>query len=259
MSYEITNNSTVHGLGVPHGLGTPHRYPTAQGENLTDIMSGLARQLYPTGRAWWMQNNGVFDNLHKAINRSFIRVLNDSDLTIDSCFPDNENFDVNDATLWEYRLGLITNTSLSLELRKDAILRKMAYPKGIEARQNKLFIESQLRLAGFDVYVHENLPPYQTPDEIVALSLELTQHGGNTQHGIGTQHGYVSFDVIANEAIVKETFSVGSENLWSTFFIGGENLGDMAIVPSNRLIEFKELVLKLKPAHTVCFTFINFV
>ena len=114
MSYEITNNSTVHGLGTPHGLGVPHRYPTAQGENLTDIMSGLARQLYPTGRAWWMRHNGVFDNLHKAINRSFIRVLNDSDLTIDSCFPDNENFDANDATLWEYRLGLTTNTMIGM-------------------------------------------------------------------------------------------------------------------------------------------------
>lgn len=258
MSYEITNNSTIYGLGTPHGLGVPHRYPTVQGENLTDIMAGLARQLYPTGRAWWMQNNGVFDNLHKAINRSFIRVLNDSDLTIDSCFPDNDNFDSNDATLWEYRLGLTTNTSISLGLRKDAILRKMAYPKGIEARQNKLFIENQLRLAGFDVYVHENLPPYQTPAEIVALSLELTQHGGGTQHGLGTQHGYVNFDVIANEAIVVESFSVGS-NLWSTFFICGENLGEMASVPSTRLVEFKELVLKLKPAHTVCFTFINFV
>jgi hypothetical protein len=259
MAYEVTNKSTVHGSGTPHGLGVPHRYPTAQGENLTDIMSGLARQLYPTGRAWWMRNNGVFDNLHKAINRSFIRVLNDSDLTIDSCFPDNANFDENDATLWEYRLGLTTNTSLSLELRKDAILRKMAYPKGIEARQNKLFIENQLRLAGFDVYVHENLPPYQTPDQIVALSLELTQHGGGTQHGIGTQHGYINFDVIANEAIVNESFSVGSLNLWSTFFIGGENLGDMASVPNNRLIEFKELVLKLKPAHTAAYTFINYV
>lgn len=258
MAYEVTNKSTVHGLGTPHGYNTPHKLPTAQGENLTDIMSGLARQLYPTGRAWWMQNNGVFDNLHKAINRSFIRVLNDSDLTIDSCFPDNTNFDENDASLWEYRLGLRVNPNIPLALRKEAILRKMAYPRGIEARQNKLFIESQLRLAGFDVYVHENLPPYQTPDQIVALSLELTQHGGGTQHGIATQHGYVNFDVIANEAIVSESFSVGSGNLWATFFIGGENLGDMATIPANRLIEFKELVLKLKPAHLICFTFINF-
>jgi hypothetical protein len=134
----------------------------------------------------------------------------------------------------------------------------MSYPRGIEARQNKLFIENQLRLAGFDVYVHENLPPYQTPDEIVSLSLELTQHGSGTQHGGGTQHGYINYDVIANEAIVNESFGVGS-NLWATFFIGGENLGEMATIPINRLIEFKELVLKLKPAHTVAYTFINFV
>jgi hypothetical protein len=256
--YNVTEKSTVHGVGTPHGLRVPHRMPISSEVNLTDIMANLARQLYPTGRAWWMQNNGVFDNLHKAINRSFIRVLNDCDLTIDSCFPDNENFTENDANLWEYRLGLVTNNSLSLEVRKEAILRKMSYPRGIEARQNKLFIENQLRLAGFDVYVHENLPPYQTPDEIVSLSLELTQHGSGTQHGGGTQHGYINYDVIANEAIVNESFGVGS-NLWATFFIGGENLGEMATIPINRLIEFKELVLKLKPAHTVAYTFINFV
>lgn len=256
--YNVKEKSTVHGVGTPHGLRVPHRMPISSEVNLTDIMANLARQLYPTGRAWWMQNNGVFDNLHKAINRSFIRVLNDCDLTIDSCFPDNENFTENDANLWEYRLGLVTNNSLSLEVRKEAILRKMSYPRGIEARQNKLFIENQLRLAGFDVYVHENLPPYQTPDEIVSLSLELTQHGSGTQHGGGTQHGYINYDVIANEAIVNESFGVGS-NLWATFFIGGENLGEMATIPINRLIEFKELVLKLKPAHTVAYTFINFV
>jgi hypothetical protein len=256
--YNVTEKSTIHGIGTPHGSSVPHRMPVSSEVNLTDIMSNLARQLYPTGRAWWMQNNGIFDNLHKAINRSLIRVLNDADLTIDSCFPDNINFSENDANLWEYRLGLTTNNSLSLELRKEAILRKMSYPRGIEARQSKLFIESQLQLAGFNVWVHENTPPYLTPNEIVSLSLELTQHGNGIQHGGGTQHGYLNYDVIANEAIINESFSVGS-NLWATFFIGGENLGESAIIPNQRLIEFKELVLKLKPAHTVVYTFINFV
>ena len=91
--YEVTNFSTKHGLGTPHGLKTPHRMPTISGENLGDIMSSLARQLYPTGRAWWMQKNGVFDNFHNAINRSFIRVVEDSEATLDSVFPDSVKFD----------------------------------------------------------------------------------------------------------------------------------------------------------------------
>lgn len=263
--YQVTNDSTQHGETTPFGFSTPHRFPTNAGENLTDIFSGLARQLYPTGRAWWMQNNGVFDRFHKSINVSFVRIVNDSEATLDSLFPDNDNFDERDAALWEYRLGLVTNLELSLDVRKQAILRKMAYPNNIKARQNPLFIENQLRLAGFDVYVHENRFfeggewVYKTPGDIISLSLSNSQHGGDSQHGGGFQHGSSSFDVIANEAVVNESYSVGSENLWATFFIGGETLGEMADIPQNRLIEFKELVLKLKPAHTVAFIFLNYV
>ena len=123
MPYEVTDQSTQHGLSTPHGYNTPHRYPTA-GIAIIDVFADLARQLYPTGRAWYMNKNGTFDNLHKAINRSFVRVVQDSYLTLDSVFPDNNNFSENDATLWEYRLGLITNTSLDLETRKQIILRK---------------------------------------------------------------------------------------------------------------------------------------
>lgn len=257
--YEVENKSTQHGLNTPFGPKTPHRFPTIPGQTLSDIFGDLTRQLYPTGRAWWTPKNGVFDNLHRAINLSLIRIVNDSDLTLDSIFPDNVNFDENDCSLWEYRLGLTTNLSLSLEVRKEAIKRKMAFPSNIKARQSRLFIESQLQQAGFNVFVHENLAPYQNPNDILALSLDVVQHGGDTQHGGATQHGFSGFDVIANETVIKESHAVLNDNLWATFFICGENLGDIAIVPENRLVEFKELVLKLKPAQTVAFTFINYV
>jgi hypothetical protein len=205
-----------------------------------------------------MQKNGVFDNFHNAINRSFIRVIEDSQATLDSVFPDSVKFDENDCELWEYRLGLVTNASLGLDFRRQTIARKMAFPSNIKARQSKSFIESQLQLAGFNVWVHENLHPYKTPNDIVAISLDLVQHGGGTQHGLGTQHGFSNYDVIANENVLNESYSVGS-NLWATFFIGGQTLGQIASIPSNRQVEFKELVLKLKPAHLVAFTFINYV
>lgn len=248
----------MHGMITPHGMKTPHRYPTDTSNTLLGVLSILIRELYPTGRAWFMKRNGVFFNLHQAINRSTIRFTQDADLTLDSCFPDNVNFDVNDASLWEYRLGLVTNETLSLDIRKQAILRKMSYPGNVRARQSKLFIQYQLQKAGFNVFVHENTPPYRTPDQIVSLSINTTQHGGDTQHGIGTQHGSLGYDVIANLATPNEEFSVGS-NLYATFFIGGEVLGDVAIVDASRLQEFKELVLKLKPAQTVAFSFISYV
>jgi len=121
-----------------------------------------------------------------------------------------------------------------------------------------LFIENQLQLSGFNVWVHENFKPYQTPSEIVSLSLDNTQHGGDTQHGLGTVHGSLGFDVIANLDTPNESYSIGG-NIWATFFIGGETLGDLATVPQIRQQEFKELVLRLKPAHLVAFTFINYI
>ncbi len=256
MSYIVTEKSTMHGIKTPHGYSTPHRYPVSADANVSDIFSELARQLYPTGRAWYMKRNSIFFNIHKAINRSFIRLIDDSKFTIDSLFPDNVNFSEDDASLWEYRLGLITNPLLSLEVRKMAILRKMAYPSNIKARQHPLFIESQLQAAGFDVYVYDNTPPYRTPNDIIATLVTETQHGPPTQHGLGTQHGGTGFEVIANLSTPNESFSVG--NLYATFFIGGATLGATANVPANRLTEFKELVLRLKPAQTVVFTFLNY-
>jgi len=256
------SDNTVHKNSTPHGFKTPHRFPSLVGNDL-EILNALSVQLYPTGRAWYRPENGVFDNFHKAINTSLLRLIQEGRLLIDQTFPDNENFTERDAELWEFRLGLITNDSIDIEIRRGNILRKLGYPNNVRARQNPGFIESQLRSSGFDVYVHENTFPYKTPNEIAVSVIEPLQHGRGlqfeTQHGQGSQHGGQSFDVIANSILSFENFSVGDDNLWATFFIGGVNLGDIAEIKESRLEEFKELVLKLKPAHTVAFTFINYI
>lgn len=265
MGYEVTDSSTVHGLNTPHGHKTPHRYPISQSQSLPSIMADLALQLYPTGRAFNMIKDSVLDKLHQAINRSLIRVLDDSQATLNSCFPDNIGFDENDCELWEYRLGITTNISLDIELRKKAILRKMSFGRNIKARQHLDYIETQLQLAGFDVYLHENKFfedgewVYKTPGDITGSLTNNVQYGGSSQYGIGMQYGSSEYQVIANLSTANESFSVGSENLWATFFIGGAVLGELAPVPSIRQQEFKELVLTLKPAHLAAFTFINYV
>lgn len=258
MAYVVTEKSTVHGYGTPHGFNTPHRFPNYLKGGLADIMANLAIDLYPTGRAFTMQKGGVADSLHVALNRSFIRLINSGSSVLDSSFPDNEDFNTDDCLLWEYRLGLRTNESLSLQDRRDAIFRKMSRGQNVPARQGKDYIEYQLRVAGFDVYVHENTIPYRTPDDIVSGSSNIAQHGGGNQHGIGSQHGATPVQLIANSSEPNESFSVGSENLWASFFISGAVLGESAYVSPDREEEFRELVLMLKPAHLVAYTFINF-
>ena len=251
-------DNSSHNILTPHGLATPHGYPTVEDVNI-DILNKLSVQLYPTGRAWYLPQDGVFYNVHTALNQSFAKLIREGDLFLDGLFPDNVNFTIQDAALWEYRLGLITNNALDLELRKEAIRRKLGHPNNVKARQHPLFIQNQLQLAGFNVWVHENEIPYQTPSEITTILLDDVFHGAPTQHGNSTQHGLSNHDVIANSIDEVEFYSTGGEiNLWSTFFIGGEILGSIATVPFIRLREFKELVIKLKPAHTVAFTFINY-
>lgn len=257
--YEVTEKSTVHGSNTPHGSKTPHRFPVAGIKSLTDLMSELAAQLYPTGRAFYMPKDGVANNTHLALNKSFIRIINDCQSTIDSTFPDNDNFTEEDCKLWEYRFGMIADLTLALDERRKAIYRRMSRGRNVPARQHKNYIEYQLQLAGFDVYVHENTYPYKKPQDFISIASNNVQHGGTSQHGVGMQHGVGSSQLIANSYQSGESYSVSDDRLWATFFIGGQILGNMANIPPKREEEFRELVLKLKPAHLVAFTFINFV
>ena len=263
--YQVNERSTMFGSSTPFGLKTPFKYPTINSELISTLFSDLAIQLYPTGRAFNMFKDGIMDKLHSAFNVSFARFIEDCRLTLDSCFPDNNNFSLDDCSLWEYRFGITTNSLLDIETRKAAIYRRMSRGRNVLARQHIGYLQYQLQLAGFDVYLYENgfieggILVYKRPEEILLVLPENVQHGGVTQHGIGSQHGGINSDVIANSYMPDEMYSVADENLSKTFFIGGPTLGSTAEVPQTREKEFRELVLKLKPAHLAAFTFINYL
>jgi hypothetical protein len=226
---------------------------------------GLSADLYPTGRAFNMPNGSNLNNLHRGINMGLQRLIEAGAASLDSTFPDNENFNSADADLWEYRFGIPYNATLSIEERRAVLLRKMSFPQNIKARQGYRYVENQLQQAGFAVHVYENVffdvlghHYYLTPADILGTQPTGTQHGGGTQHGDATQHGGGNYAVIANSAEPNENYSTGG-NLWATFFIAGDTLNSIATVPASRQREFRELVLKLKPAHLVGFLFVNFL
>lgn len=219
--YQVTKNSTQFGYKTPHGFRTPHKYPFTEGDIRTEVLFGLVRQLYPTGRAFNIPENSTFEKLHKGLNVGFLRLVTDALLTLDANIPDNDNFTAEDAKVWEYRLGLFEEPNIPLSERMKAIRRKMAYPSNVSARQHPLFIQHQLQQAGFNVYIHENKfyedgeLVYKLPDDIIDLGFEPTQHGPPTQHGT-VQHGAAGFEVIANK-IGTESYGVGEGNEWATF------------------------------------------
>lgn len=257
---------------------------------MLDKLMALVAQLYPTGRAFKMVVDGYKEAMHRAIATQKAVLIADIQSTFDSALPDNANFTTADATAWERRLGLITNTDVTLPDRKAAIQRKMNYPGKQPARSHWQFIQSQLQLAGFGVYIHENrfsdgMGGYVTKTPLELLADTGNQHGlyqmGDEQHEdiyppalfelIYNQHGdiqlgdvqhgqyYVYKPKIANHVTAADdlTFQIGT--LRSTFFIGGVTAGSFASVPASREREFRELVLKFKPLNTVALLFINYV
>jgi len=226
----------------------------------------LSRQLYPTGRVFKMAAGSFFEQLNKGLAQSEVRAYNDLLSVFDSLIPDNDNFSDDDATVWERRLGLITNTSVSLADRKAAIIRKMQYPGNIPARLNYRFLEKQLQDAGFNVFVHENRFPdgmggytTQNPLDLTGGVGAVSPQYGQFQYG-QFQYGSYYGNMVVNriEENLDKNFSIGT-NLRRTFFIGGSILGDFTTVPLNRKSEFRQLILKTKATDTVGFLFINYI
>lgn len=241
----------------------------------------LTKKLYPTGRAFRFPDDGVIDKIHKGLAVSENQAFSDALSVLNSILPDNDNFTTDDAAMWEIRLGLISDTSVSLTDRKAAVLRKMNHPGNIPARQHYLYVERSLRLANFDVWVHENIAGI-SPQEYIATGYTLAQHGdfehgelehgddisqsifgayehGMIEHGM-IEHGGLFYNNVVANHIDKELdypFNHGA-NFRASFFIGGEDFGTFANVQASREAEFRQLILTLKPANTIAFIFINY-
>lgn len=243
----------------------------------------LTKELYPTGRAWNMINDEYHERLHRSLNKSHVRAVDDSLALLNHILPDNDNFLEDDAYIWEKRLGLISNPLTSLSDRKLAILRKLNYPGDIKARQSPDFLEGQLQLAGFDVYVHENIPATSMYDTFIANNPNQLGNNqlGNTNLGQNIGGHYSLFEVyqlnnsqlgkrslnnrlfinkVANNVDEqRDKYYPDLDTFERTFIIGGVVKGDFANVPIARKDEFRELILKIKPLQSVAYLLINYV
>lgn len=237
--------------------------------SLIDKLRLWTRKMYPTGRAFRMPEGGELDTLHEALLITENQALVDAISILDSALPDNDNFTEEDATMWERRLGMVTNIATPLADRKLAIIRKMNHPGTIKARQHYLYMQGQLQAAGFNVYVYENrFPTYpsgfttKTPS-VFALTtypmVTLQYSATDLQYG-DVQYGITEGNKIANRMnqSLDNYFNVG-DNFRSTFFIGGPYPGEFANVLASREEEFRQLIFKLKPAQTVGFLLINYI
>jgi hypothetical protein len=224
----------------------------------SELILNLTKRLFPRGRAFRIAKDSDVERLNKGLIESENNAYTDALSVLSSILPDNAQFTATDAANWERRLGMLINEGADLEDRKEAILKKMQHPGNILGRSSWLNLERELQDAGFNVYVHENLLGV-SPDGIIGTATLLTAvHRTGLQHG-QTNHGKTYKEKTANNVNAREDqlFNVGS-NYKSTFFIGGEVLGDFADVPATRETEFRQLILKIKPAQTIAYLFINY-
>lgn len=249
-----------------------------------DNIDELNRRLYPKGRVFKFPFGGVADRVNRALSISESESYDASIGFLNSILPDNPDFTAEDALEWERRLGLITNTSLTLEQRKAALIRKINHPGTIKPRQARAYIEGQLQAAGFNVFVYENIPE-QDPVDVMASQLDGANYGG---FNFGEENYGSATDIAIGELITPLNyggFNFGEAefggnynnkvmnylepsldllqsqgvNFRASFFIGGNPLGTFADVDASRETEFRQLILKLKPNHTVAFLFINYI
>lgn len=217
-----------------------------------DKIIKLTKQLYPTGRAFNYPNDGVLYKLHKSLSQSEKRAVDDLNSILFQILPDNANFTITDAARWEQRLGMVDGSASTLSDRKSAILRKINHPGDIKARQSHDYLQDQLQSAGFNVFVHENIPEIPILGQVI--------QSGQIQCG-PYQCGTAPFlnKVVNNiDEAIDATFVTGTD-FKSVFTIGGAVLGSSTTVLAVRKDEFRQLILKIKPVQTQAFLRITYV
>jgi len=231
-----------------------------------DILQELHKQMLPEGEAFNVPAGGIYDKYIHAKSLIKTKAFNDALSIQYSMIPDNPFFTEDDATNWERRLGIIGNGDMSLGDRKAQILQKMAYPGTNLYRSSAEYLQAQLQLAGYNVYVYENRffpgPVTKTPGEVLGLPVGDAAYNDFDYGEVEYNETYADAGVTLIANYIEEEkdadFVIGS-NYRSTFFIAGATITTFANIDAARKDNFRQLILQLKPAQTVGFLFVNYV
>ncbi len=226
---------------------------------ITEKIRSLTSQLYPTGLAFRIVPHTWREAFDKALTLSEAKAYETICNIRSGLLPDNEDFTTADAEGWERALALPFVAGLTLEERKLRISRKIAHPGGILNRQSANYLELQLHREGFtDVKVYEN----DNLDAAATLfgNSNIDLQANDAQCGerlAGEEYPEVLTNSKTNDFDLN--FMWGVSNLRPTFLISGDPITTAAGVDANREQEFRELILKTKPAQTVAWLNINYV
>lgn len=215
------------------------------------------KSLFPTGRAFFVPLGGIKEGLLLGISEPLNTAYGDSTNIMDVILPDNDNFTEDDATDWERRYGLISNPDVPLEDRKQAIIRKMAFPGQAKARQSLTYFQAQLQAAGFNVYVYENLTNF-SPESVAGSSILSDIEYGDVEYGEEDYGVYYNNKIVNYIQEGKDDHFNEGGSFRASLIIGGSILGTYANVNVDRKDEFRQLILNLKAGQYVVYLLINY-
>jgi hypothetical protein len=248
------------------------------------IYEKLISKLFPTGRAWLQKPFKIMTAIMGGIADELEKLKAEAELMRDSIFPDlmDEKF-IPD---WEERFKLAPPNGLAIQDRRDRLTAQWLDGEG----QTREHIENKLRESGFDVYVTDGT--FDAPFDSLLGEYVLGDFGleGNVVVGdlvvadpcsqfssVGTILGDFALGdnyvldknrprIIVNhidDSLENEDFCpLDVEEHKYVFYIQGEPgpaLGEIATIPAARYLEFREIVLKYKPANSWALAFIQMV
>lgn len=233
--------------------------------SIINDISKLTEQLFPDGLAFKVLPDSWRSAVNRGLQESEARAWADINGVLSGLLPDNDSFTISDAQGWERALGITVSQGTTLTDRKMVIARRIAHPAGVLNRQSAAYLQNELQASGFNVFVFENRfddgmggLETRSPATVTGTSGAPLQLGDDQLSD--SQLGDAIFEKCVNfiDVATDNGFNVGG-NLRSTFFVGGTPVGTYANVPTTRRDEFRSLILRLKPAQTVGYLFINYV
>lgn len=246
----------------------------------------ITEKLFPTGRAHKVGDVG--SNMRLALSDGVERVNDSIDNLIDGVLPDNPNFTIDWCLRHEKMYGLSVYPGDTLQTRVARILSHITpYPQdvGVLSLQS---LQDEIDNAGWAgvLYIHENLSGLYPHEVLPQLSYPVQsgdgqladfQLGGHDyandysqfyqwfqladfQLGGGMLGNIPQFNnKIANSLSRFDDLFVNLSPIENTFYVCGQNLGDIVVLPQSDEIPLRQLLLDIKPLNSVGFLLIEYI
>lgn len=246
----------------------------------------ITEKLFPTGRAHKVGKVG--EDMRLALSDGVERVNDAIDNLTHGVLPDNPNFNIDWCLRHERVYGLSVYPSDTLQIRVARILSHITpYPKDVGVLSLQV-LQDEIDAAGWAgvLYIHENLGGLYPQDVLPQLSYPMQSGDGQLGDfqlgGYDYANDYSQFyqwfqladfqlgggmlgtvpqfnNKIANSLQWFDDLFVNLSPIENTFYVCGQNLGDIVVLPQSDEIPLRQLLLDIKPLNSVGFLLIEYV